>query len=252
MRRARSAFRPLSRALTLGLAMLALAGCFPFKSREAFDRQRRLLTLAASEATQIVTAQHQLERLLNLAYQQNLRRLPSDASATLETARRVVDAAAPSALSEHLRLSAWISISQLARRAQNGTLARQACDEAVRFLRRLEPLRQRSEYLSSVATETAFIHGDPTAVLLLRDGADWTRHIADAALRRKALASIAWQIFTLKDDAVGLGVLRHDADAAWRTDTLTGFAGAPMHRQLRSSAYSFGRDISFESVYQRK
>lgn len=270
----------LTPPVALSLALLSTPACLPHVASRAVDTGARLLLLAGEEAALVPSHGERLTRLLNVAHRQLQRGHADDARVALRQARSTLQES-PS-LEEHARLSAWVSLSELSRRARDSQAAREASAEATRFLRALQPVARRTEYVRGLALELRYLDGEAPAVSLLREGASWAAAIDDPQTRRRAYTSIAWDLFLCEDFDGGRDVLRRDTDAAWRSDTLTTLAtiGGQGHVQVqllggRASAsrsvkrydfqgasvsapstapasVRFGRAVDFESNYLKR
>lgn len=273
-----------------GVALLS-AGCG--QSRPAGGDANRILAMAGEEAGQIPAAKERLTRQLNIANRQTDNGRPADARATLAAARQTLESAGRAAggkdaatrlaegkdekdegLTDHERLAGWVSIAELSREAKDERAAGQALDEALTHLRALQPESARADYVTGVAREVKAQRGDAAAATVLVEGGDWAAKIDDRATRRAAFVAIAADLFRCADYEGGRAVLRHDQDAAWRSDSLTALASAagpirvmaypPMlpaeastnysiapARDTGQSVQSFGKPVDFRSNYYR-
>jgi len=198
------------------LAIGVMIGC----ETVPVDRQSRLLTLAAGEAQQIKNSQQRLTRQLNFASLQTGRGQKQEARQSLAFAAQTPRDAKPGDLHPQIRIAGWVSISELSRGIVDRTAAQAACDQAVTVLRTLEPVADRPDYVIGVASEVQALQGKQPAAKLLEESANWVRQMKGVSLQRVALAAICDAIIDDDDYTGGLAVLRTDADATWRSDTL--------------------------------
>src|SRR5581483_3029450 len=97
------------------------------------ERSRQLTIRAAVEAGHIADADARLTRQLNIAERALVGFGPEDALTVLAEASKTLSEVGP-ALSSHARISGWVSVSQLARRAVGTELAKTATAGARREL----------------------------------------------------------------------------------------------------------------------
>jgi hypothetical protein len=205
---------------------LPLVGC-DSSTPPTSDREGKLLTLAAGEAQQIKDCDQRLTRQLNFAFRQMGRGKKDEAKQSLAYAAQTLKDAKPGDLHPQIRIAGWISISELSRGIDDKTTAQVACDQAVTVLRTLDPVAERPDYVIGVASEVQALQGKPAAAKLLDESADWVRQMHGLSTQRIALAAICDAIFDDDDYPGGLAVLRTDADATWRSDTLAMLAERP-------------------------
>lgn len=237
--------------------------------RPTRERSQKLMALAAEEAALIPDIDARLTRLLNFADTQSQRGWSADAKATLAGARTTLESGDAKALSDHARVSGWVSISELSRRIEDAPAAAAACEQAVASIRALEDPARRCDYVMGVANELQYSRGPGDAAALLAQAGPWAREIDDVPRRRQALLSFAAALFNLDDYAAGQQMLRADDDVAWRSDTLvrlaslsevrageshaTPQAAAPaMETQMDAAAQSqpyFGRPLTYREVF---
>lgn len=207
-------------ALLSFAALLASACAPPVAAKPAVSA--RLLVLAGAEAANVTAHRERVALLLNVAFRQLQRGEREAAKVPLRQVRATLQES--TSLDEHSRMAAWVSLSQLWRGAGAPGSAREATAEGKRFLESLQPVARRAEYVRGLALEIRRLDGEAPAIALLRQGADWAAAIDDAKEKRHAYTAIAWDLFVCEDFDGGHGVLRRDADATWRSTTLTALA----------------------------
>lgn len=207
------------------------------------ERSRRLMGLAAQEASAIKDVDVRLTRLLNLADTQMQSGWKQDGRATLASAAGTLRSDEASLLNDHARLSGWISISELSRQADDMAAAGDACDSAAKAMLAIEDPARRCEYVMGIANELQYIKGKPAAAALLDQAGPWTPSIDDVSRRRQAVVSFASALFNLDDYLAGQHMLQKEPDAAWRSETLTQLASLAGRDDSRGSvaAYSSPR-----------
>jgi hypothetical protein len=154
-----------------------------------------------------------------------------------------------------LRLSGWVSVSELARRANLRPQAEQACGKAVTHLNALSDLAERCQYVMGIARELHALYGPPKAVEMLTSAGAWAKAIDHTAERRKAMSGFAAALFNLDAFTQGQSVLQQDDDPVWRTDTLTAMSQPVAGRSgswLGSKSESYGRQLDFEANFQQQ
>lgn len=232
------------------------------------ERSRHLLQLAASEAVNIPDVDTRLTRLLNLADQQIYHDWQADAVVTLGSAMKTLRGEDARKLSEHARISGWVSTSQLARRCADMGRAQEACDGAIKTLRAIEDPGRRCEYVVGVCNEAYRLKSPDAATKLLEEAGPWTRSIDDIPRRRAAVTAFASALFNFDNYAAGQKVMQYEEDAAWRSATLTQLAGmagsdkaapsmagldvrsgAPAS-QMPAESVQFGKTLDYERVFQ--
>jgi hypothetical protein len=206
-----------SHVILVGLVLIA--GCNQNHST-ALDPDR-ILHMAGEEAGQITAPKERLTRELNIANRQTENGHPADARKTLADARKTIEHADKTALTDHERLAGWISLSELARNADDKPFANSALDQALISLNDLTPVQARCEYVLGVEREVKILRGDAPAAKLLVTAAEWAMEIPQQPVRRSAYVAFAEELFRCNDYDGARTVLRHDADAAWRSDSLT-------------------------------
>ncbi len=226
-----------------------IPACTQTSPTDALDPDR-LLHMAGEEAGQIPSPRERLTRQLNIADREIRFGRPGDARATLRDARKTLESAgaisaagakgaggaepaggaaagnapAQTPLTNHERLAGWISLSELARGAEDKPFANSALDRATADLMALNPVNERCQYVLGVARETRELRGDKEAAGLIAQAGEWAMEIPDQPMRRQAYVAFAMEIFRCNDYDAARGVLRRDQDAAWRSDTLTAMA----------------------------
>lgn len=261
----RKAFKVL---LLSGLIVGVSGGLFVIAAcaRPTSDRSGRMLLMAAEEAGFITNTHDRLTRQLNIADVQNRTNRKTDAAKTLDLARETLRTKeALAQLTEVQRLSGWTSICELARTADDKTLAGKALDEALEVLYSMKPEASRAQYVLSLSEVVTDLRGKGEAARLLVKGGEWAGKIEDIGMRRFALTTFSQKLLADEQYEDARTVLRHEADAAWRADTLTGLAqmtfaadtramyaaksaAAPM---LDSQAREFNRDVRFQMNYRK-
>jgi hypothetical protein len=258
----------------LPVFLLVLIGC---QSEPASNVDPdRILSMAGEEAGQITSAKDRLARQLNIANRQNETHRQAAARATLAAARSTIEHADKPALTDHERLAGWISLSELARAADDNAFANAALDQALTHLNEVTPLEARCQYVPGVERELRALRGDRAAVQLLTTASDWAMDIPKQPVRRAAYTTYAAELFRCNDYDAARATLRHDPDPAWRADAMTtlsdrlraergsGFpwSGSPTFyadsavagKGLESTgeSSSFGLPLDFRSNFQRK
>jgi hypothetical protein len=217
-----------------------------YQSRE---RAAVLMRLAGQEADQITTPRERLTRLLNLAELQIGQGDSAGARATLSRAGATVRACSADDLDVHLHVSAWVSISELSRRAGDPGAARSACQEGLTFLRTVLPPAERVPYVKGLAAEFLACSGKAASASVLREGAQWAADIKDLSQRRSTLTILAHDLFLDDDYDGGRDALRRDPDVNWRTDTLIQLAKdaipAPVQQMWNKSQVDVSYGASF-------
>jgi hypothetical protein len=180
--------------------------------------------MAGEEAGQITAPRERLARQLNIANRETEAGRPADARQTLRAARDTLERADQNALTDHDRLAGWISLSELARNAKDKPFANAALDQVLAQLNDLTPHPARCQYVLGIEREVCILRGDAPAARLLATAADWALEIPEQATRRQALIAFAEECARCHDYDAARTILRHDADASWRTDALTALA----------------------------
>lgn len=234
-----------------------LAGCQSRPSFEDSDRSQRLMSMAGRQTEQIADPKDRLARQLRLANGQIGDHYFGDAHKSLLLARTTLEAVSDK-LDDHTRLAGWVSIAQLSRRSNDHDGAVSAGDRAVALLRQIQPLGNRVPFVWSISEELYEIKGRAAAVALLQESGNWIVDISAPPERRQAMVAVSAELFRYDEYDSGEKVLQHDADAAWRADTLLDLAdrarpsghfwmsGAAM-AQSANRAYS--KDLSFEANF---
>lgn len=215
-------------------------------------RQYQLMLLAVDAAKDIADAHERLKRQLNLADMQINRSRNADAAATLTDAADTLKKDGGK-LTNHTRLSGWVSVSELSRRAGLRSQAEAACGEADKALHTLDSLPERCQYVMGIARELHALYGPPKAIELLREAGPWAKKIDNPAERRKALSGFAAALFNLDAFSDGQAVLKQDDDAIWRTDTLTAMSQpAPGSSWLSSSRETYGKQMDYNANFRQQ
>lgn len=207
------------------------------------DRTRQLMVLAAEEARDIDDMRQRLSRLLNVAHRQIEARRPLDARTTLGHVRAALVGGDAGHLETAGRLAGWVSISELARRAEKKRFAASACRQAATVLRKVKPAVGRCAYVRSLAAETRKAVGNDTAAALLREASQWVAESSDAAWRREMYVAIASDLFGCGDYVGGRNVLRCENDPTWRSQVLERLSKNPA-----AARYS-DQDLTFKTHY---
>jgi hypothetical protein len=181
----------------------------------------RILGMAGEEAGQINAPQERLTRQLNIANRQTENGHATDARKTLAEARSTIEHADKNALTDQQRLAGWISLCELARDADDKPFANSALDQALASLNEITPAQARCEYVLGIEREVKNLRGDAPAAKLLVTASEWAMELPKEPTRRAAYVSFANALFHCSDYDAARTVLRHDADAAWRSDALT-------------------------------
>jgi len=230
------------------------------------DRSQRIMALAAEEAAAIPDPDTRLTRQLNLADTQIQRGWPVDARVTLTAARDTLQAKDAVKLNDHARISGWISISQLARQADDLALAVGACDSAKAAMTAIEDPAKRCQYVMGISNELQYLKGKPAAAALLALAAPWTRVIDNLPKRREATVAFASALFTLDDFTDAKAMIHQDDDAAWRSQTLQMLAslrpasqgpdmvGAASLRvdSPQAGSFYFGKNLNYQQIFQNQ
>ena len=209
------------RSLALVAVGLLITGCQETTSR--LDPER-ILHMAGEEAGQIKAPKERLTRQLNIANRQTEHGQAADARKTLAQARETLEHADKNALNEQERLSGWVSLSELARYAEDKAFANGALDKALAALNEITPAQERCKYVMGVEREVRALRGDGAAAKLLVTASEWAMELPKESTRRAAYVAYADGLFHCNDYEGARGVLRRDPDAAWRSDALTGLS----------------------------
>src|SRR5580704_2089615 len=105
------------------LLVALLAGAVASCDHATADRREQLLIMASEEVTMITNAKEKLTRQLNIADLQISMDHKADAAKTLTAARDGLTAASSADMDDLSRMSGWVSISELARAADDKELA---------------------------------------------------------------------------------------------------------------------------------
>jgi hypothetical protein len=249
------AFRPSrSGGLLVLLAAAACSGSGDLNPRwPTGNRERELLALAAREAADIADPDARLTRQLNIADAQVHRVSTMDGVRTLRDARRTI-AESGEKLGEDARLAGWVSISQLARAAQDRAAAESACHEALERLQGLPGEARRCQYVLGVANEAKHLVAEKTAVELLTLAGGWAKSIEREAERHQALLAFAVALFNLDRTEDAIAVLRNEPDAAWRSDTLAMLASSSARGHDRAQGLAaqhfYGQQLDYEFMFK--
>lgn len=183
-------------------------------------RSRKLLALAGRQAAKIAAVDIRLTRLLNLADQQIQRGHKTEARETLTFAGQTLSSKDAETLSDHVRISGWVSVSELSRAAGDKSAASAACDGAVIVLRAIDDPAKRCDYVIGLCNELQYLKGKAMAAQLLDEAGAWTRSIDSVSLRREAVTGFASALFNLDDYAAGERMIGREQDPSWGADTL--------------------------------
>jgi len=235
--------------VSLGLLAVGLATFWVMSTcTRPAERDTRLLTMAAEEANLISDHRERLMRQLNIAdWQVHTHRKPDGQRTLLKAVETLQDENNRKDLDEFGRISGWASIAELARAADDNALSLKACDEALETLQSLNPPARRCEYVLSLATQVQILRGTTEATRLLSKAGGWAETILDKFERRQALLAFSNRLFDLKEWSEGQTMLRHDADAAWRSDTLAAMANIG---HTPAGIASWGKNVDYESTYR--
>jgi hypothetical protein len=268
--------------LVLLAATLLLAAC----DKPASDRTGRLLTMAGEEAANIPNKLDRFSRQLNIADTQLRTDRKEDAAKTLALARDTLKESKTVDFDDFHRIAGWTAISQLSRQAGDRDLALQTSDLALAALNDVQPATERPQYVLSLAGELAELRGKEAAVELVSSGGNWAAMIMDPAARRTALVAFTERLLGYEAYEGARTMLRHDNDAAWRTDVFLslanpsptvvadvayarqmggtggrgGMGGMLPATPMAAEAYTaspvpatkpFGKDVRFENVYRQ-
>src|SRR6266550_5241630 len=147
--------------IALLVVVILIVGC-QSRTGTALDPDR-ILHMAGEEAGLITAPKERLTRQLNIANRQTENGHPADARRTLADARQTIEHADKTALTDHERLAGWISLSELARNADDKPFANGALDQALISLNDLTPVQARCEYVLGVEREMRVLRGDAPA-----------------------------------------------------------------------------------------
>lgn len=231
-------------------AFIMIVGC-QSRTGTALDPDR-ILHMAGEEAGQISSPKERLTRQLNIANRQTENGHTADARKTLAEARGTIEHADKNALTDHERLAGWISLSELARNADDKAFANGALDQAVTSLENLTPPQARCEYVLGIEREVKILRGDAPAARLLVTASEWAMELPQQATRRSAYVAFANGLFHCNDYEGARAVLRRDPDAAWRSDSLTllsdraRWESPPAQSWLGPHAYAFAAKAAAE------
>lgn len=209
----------MAKLIALLIAVIPIAGCQ--ENRTTAVDPDRILHMAGEEAGQINAPKERLTRQLNIANRQTENGHAGDARKTLAEARSTIEHADKNALTDHERLAGWISLSELARSADDKAFGNGALDQALAALENLTPAQARCEYVLGVEREVKILRGDAAAAKLLISASEWAMELPQQATRRSAYVAFADGLFHCNDYDGARTVLRRDPDAAWRSDALT-------------------------------
>lgn len=182
-------------------------------------RSSQLMVLAAGEAKAIPDADVRLTRQLNIANEILLRYGKEGASEALLDATETLNSVGQR-LDGHALLSGWVSVAQIARRADAQPLATDAVTRAMREIERMPNVAERCDYVIDVAEEASHTLGAAQAVALLMKSGDWAQAIGSTSERREARLAFASALFNLEDYDAGAAILRKEQDALWSSDAL--------------------------------
>jgi hypothetical protein len=229
----------MSKHIALLVAILLIAGCQQHRTI-AVDPDR-ILHMAGEEAGQINAPKERLTRQLNIANRQTENGHAGDARKTLAEARSTIEHADKNALTDHQRLAGWISLSELARNADDKAFANGALDQAMAALENLTPAQARCEYVLGIEREVKILRGDAAAAKLVVSASEWAMELPQQPMRRSAYIAFADALFHCNDYDAARTVLRHDSDAAWRSDALTVLSDRARWEAPPSGSWGGGR-----------
>jgi len=180
----------------------------------------RILHMAGEEAGLIGAPKERLTRQLNISNRESSMGRKADARVTLGKARETLEKAEKNAFNDQERLAGWISLSELARYAEDRAFANSALDQAMAALDQVTPQQERCQYVLGVERELRELRGDPAAAKLLVTAGNWAMEIPAQPMRRQAYLAFSRELFRCNDYEGARAVLRKDQDAAWRSDAL--------------------------------
>ena len=233
----------MSKLIALLVAVMLIGGCQ--EHRTAAVDPDRILHMAGEEAGQINAPKERLTRQLNIANRQTENGHVGDARKTLAEARSTIEHADKNALTDHQRLAGWISLSELARDADDKPFANAALDQALAALENLTPAQARCEYVLGIEREVKILRGDAAAARLVSSAAEWAMELPQQPTRRSAYVAFADALFHCNDYDAARTVLRHDPDAAWRSDALTALSDLARWEAPASGGWGGGRMMSY-------
>jgi hypothetical protein len=203
----------------LACVVVTAAGC-SYTPPSRLDPDR-ILHMAGEEAGLINAPRERLTRQLNIANRETESGKPAEARKTLAQACETLEKASDTAFTDQQRLAGWVSLSELARAADDKPFANAALDRALASLDALNPQQARCEYVLGIEREVRALRGDAAAAKLLVTAGDWAMEIPDQPTRRGAFFAFSNELFRCNDYDGARTVLRKDQDAAWRSDALT-------------------------------
>ena len=233
------------KSLVLIIVAILIVGCQE-RTQNNIDPDR-ILHMAGEEAGQINAPKERLTRQLNIANRQTEHGHAADARRTLAQARETLEHADKQALNEQERLSGWVSLSELARSAEDKAFANGALDKAMAALIEITPAQERCKYVLGVEREVQALRGDAPAAKLLVTASEWAMELPKPWTRRAAYVAYADGLFHCNDYEGARTVLRRDPDAAWRSDALTMLSDRARF-QVESSKSISGPYSSFAAV----
>ena len=236
------------------LAVVIPAGCAGTPNltptiQGSHQRSLQLLGLAAREAGFVKNLNARLTRQLNIANRQfKAGDTPGSARTLGEAAGTLRLPEAAKEMTEHTRISGWVSISELSRQANDKALAEKACTQAVDVLHAIVSKPARCQYVMGVANELHQLRGPKPAAGLLEEGGQWAKEIGDLNAKRGALVAFAVALFNIDEYEVGLKVLQNEDDPAWRSDKLLELSQAEREGKSRLMR-SWGSDVGYRKVF---
>jgi hypothetical protein len=180
--------------------------------------------MAGEEAANIPNMLDRFTRQLNIADTQLRTQRKEDAAKTLALARDSLKVSKKDDFDDFHRIAGWTAISQLSRQAGDRDLALQTSDLALAALNDVQPATERPQYVLSLAGELAELRGKDAAVELVNSGGAWAGTIMDPTARRTALLAFTDRLLSYEAYENARTMLRHDDDAAWRTDVFLSLA----------------------------
>jgi hypothetical protein len=235
-----------SACLAMGLILAAVCGCGETAVYQSHARAAILMRLASGEIDQISSKRERLTRLLNLAALQDDQKDFAGARDTLKKAAAVAAASSAGDLDTQLHVSAWVSISELSRRADDLAAARAACLAGMEFLRAVQPPRGRLAYLRGLAAEFRLASGLKASAAVLREGAKWAADVPEGERRRSVITVIAHDLFLCDDYYGGRDALRVESDANWRADTLIQLTNEAIPAPVQTHLAALDKDVTFK------
>jgi hypothetical protein len=203
--------------LILILVIITLAGCQQPATGPDADR---ILHMANDETGLITAPRERLTRQLNIANRQTQNNRQPEARQTLAQARQTLEKADKPAFTDQQRLAGWISLAELARKADDKPFANSALDQAIAALNELNPQQLRCEFVLGVERELRQLRGDKPAAQFLITAGDWAIELTPPSVRRAAYLEFTKELFLCNDYDGAVALLHKDQDPTWRADSL--------------------------------